>query len=136
MTPIFIDSAYVIALINRRDQYHTQAQNLARLHKSAPLVVTDSVLIEIGNALARSYRAEATAVIEQFLSAPQVELVYLTPTLFTEAFELYKAYSDKQWSLVDCISFVVMQRRGMQRALTFDKHFAQAGFEIATTARG
>jgi len=42
--------------------------------------------------------------------------------------ELYKKFSDKKWGLVDCISFVVMRERGVNEALTSDKHFVQAGF--------
>jgi predicted nucleic acid-binding protein len=30
--------------------------------------------------------------------------------------------------MVDCVSFVVMRQFGIQRALTCDQHFAQAGF--------
>ncbi|MFM6264927.1 MAG: PIN domain-containing protein, partial [Dolichospermum sp.] len=35
---------------------------------------------------------------------------------------------DKEWGLVDCISFIVMQDRGISDALTTDIHFQQAGF--------
>jgi predicted nucleic acid-binding protein len=52
---IFIDTLFVIALINRRDQYHQQALDLAEQFEGAPLLVTDAVFLEIGNALARSY---------------------------------------------------------------------------------
>jgi predicted nucleic acid-binding protein len=37
---------------------------------------------------------------------------------------------DKEWSLTDCISFVVMNERGITDALTSDHHFEQAGFQI------
>jgi predicted nucleic acid-binding protein len=42
--------------------------------------------------------------------------------------QLYDSRPDKQWSLTDCISFVVMQDRGIVEALTGDHHFEQAGF--------
>ena len=54
---IFIDTLFVIALINRRDQYHQQALDLAEQFEGALLLVTDAVLLEIGNTLARSYSA-------------------------------------------------------------------------------
>ncbi len=38
-------------------------------------------------------------------------------------------YADKSFSLADCVSFVVMRQRGMERALAFDRHFIQAGFQ-------
>jgi predicted nucleic acid-binding protein len=48
--------------------------------------------------------------------------------LWDEAFRLYRDRPDKQWSLCDCISFVVMQSRGLREALSADEHFQQAGF--------
>jgi predicted nucleic acid-binding protein len=36
---------------------------------------------------------------------------------------------DKDWSLTDCISFHLMRTKGITRALAYDEHFAQAGFE-------
>jgi uncharacterized protein len=55
LTPIFIDTAYVIALLNRRDQYHVQALKLAQQDADHPLLVTSAVVLEIGNALSQHY---------------------------------------------------------------------------------
>lgn len=41
---------------------------------------------------------------------------------------MYSRHTDKTWGLVDCISFVAMQERGITEALTADRHFVQAGF--------
>ena len=76
---IFIDTLFVIALINHRDQYHQQALDLSKQFENNPLLVTDAVLLEIGNALARNYKRQAVAIIEQFLIAKEVEVVHLTP---------------------------------------------------------
>jgi uncharacterized protein len=48
---IFVDTLFVVALINRRDQYHQQASELADSLETRPLITTDAVLLEIGNAL-------------------------------------------------------------------------------------
>lgn len=127
-SPVFIDTVFVIALISHRDQYHNQAAVLAKQFENQPLLVTDAVLFEIGNALARHYKQEAVAIIEEFVAAAEVDIVHLTPALFEQAFDLYKTHQDKQWGLVDCLSFVVMQEQGIHQALTFDQHFTQAGF--------
>lgn len=67
-------------------------------------------------------------IIEYFFTSEEVEINHLTPELFDRAFELYRKYGDKDWGLVDCISFVVMRDAGIDEALTFDRHFQQAGF--------
>jgi len=126
---MLVDTLFVVALVNERDQYHERAAALARRYDGYPLLITDAVMLEIGNALARGYKAEAVAIIEEFLSADEVEVVGLTRDLFDRAFELYKTHRDKEWGMVDCVSFVVMRDAGIRSALTFDRHFVQAGFE-------
>lgn len=128
MTAIFIDTAYVIALVNRRDKYHATAKTLAKQMAGRSLITTDSVLLEVGKALAQHFRQEAITIIEQFITTTEVEVVHLTPALFSAAFARYKQYADKEWGLVDCISFEVMQARGIRESLTVDRHFVQAGF--------
>lgn len=130
MSRIFVDSGFVIALINQRDQYHQQALELADRVEGHPLLITDAVLLEIGNALVRNYKQQATELIEQFLAADEVEVVSLTPQLFRQALGLYKMYQDKEWGLVDCVSFIVMWQTGVSQVLTFDRHFVQAGFQV------
>jgi predicted nucleic acid-binding protein len=127
---IFVDTLYVIALVNERDQYHQQAIELAAKLVDQPLLTTDAVLLEIGNGLARNYKQAAIEVLEEFLASEDVTIVHLTPELFDQAFSLYKKYQDKSWGLIDCISFEVMRATGVNQALTSDQHFEQAGFRV------
>ncbi len=41
---------------------------------------------------------------------------------------LFRDRTDKEWGLIDCVSFVVMSERGVTKALTVDEHFQQNGF--------
>ena len=126
---IFLDTLFIVALVNSGDQYHQQALILAAQYEGYSFLTTDVILLEVGNALARNYKNEAVEVIESFLGSDDVEIIRLTLDLFEKAFNLYKQYQDKAWGLVDCSSFVVMQQAGVNQALTFDRHFTQAGFQ-------
>ncbi|MBM4296375.1 MAG: type II toxin-antitoxin system VapC family toxin [Deltaproteobacteria bacterium] len=124
----FIDTLFVVALINQRDAYHQKATQLADEYEGKLLLTTDVVLLEIGNALARNFKQQAVEVIDDFLWSSEVEIVRLSPPLFENAYSLYRQYQDKEWGLIDCVSFVVMREAGVSEALTFDQHFTQAGF--------
>ncbi len=67
-------------------------------------------------------------MLNGFESDPNIEIISLNDSLYDEAFELFSSRTDKEWGLVDCISFVVMRERGITEALTADEHFEQAGF--------
>ena len=116
-------------MVSTNDQYHKKAVELAAAYAGQPLIVTDAVLLEIGNGLARHYKRQAIQIIEQFLASGEVEIVNLTLDLFRRGFSLYKRQKDKDWGLVDCISFEVMREKRLGAALTFDLHFVQAGFQ-------
>ncbi|MBC7824650.1 MAG: hypothetical protein H7126_12425 [Candidatus Parcubacteria bacterium] len=60
---LFVDTGYVIALINQTDQHHRQALQLADQYEGTPIVTTDAILLEIGNALSRIARNEASAIM-------------------------------------------------------------------------
>ncbi len=128
-TRLFVDTSFVIALINHRDRFHELASQLANKYVGRRLLTTDAVLLEIGNALARGFKAEAVEVIEQFLTSADVEVVRLDTKAFNSAFELYRSRRDKSWRLVDCHSFVVMRQSKVKDSLDFDDHFGQAGFQ-------
>ncbi|MGK7957884.1 MAG: type II toxin-antitoxin system VapC family toxin, partial [Crocosphaera sp.] len=114
----------------KRDQYHTVALQLAQQFDNYPLITTDAILLEFGNALSKNYKKEAVKLIETFLNSDYVEVTRLNPDLFNHVLNLYKKHQDKSWGLVDCFSFVVMKKNKVTQALTFDKHFTQAGFQV------
>ena len=125
----FLDTAYVQALVNARDQHHLMARTLLqRLRAASEVWVTEAVLNEVGNVLARSHRAEAAAFIKRCYTTANIRVVSVDTTLFHRAPDLYKHRADKDWGLTDCLSFVVMQDHELVDALTPDEHFQQAGF--------
>ena len=126
---IFVDTLFIVALINKRDQYHQIALNLAKQYENYPLITTDAIFLESGNKLSANYRNEAVELIERFLASDEIDVIRLTPELFDESLRLYKQYQDKSWGLVDYFSFVVMKQNKVNQALTFDQHFTQAGFQ-------
>lgn len=127
---LFLDTAYVLALINPKDIYHKQAKTLLPLMRLAQEVwITEAVLIEIGNALARSNRSAAVAFINSCYTTSNINVVSMDSLLLQRAIELYNNRPDKEWGLTDCISFIVMEDHGLMEALTTDDHFQQAGFK-------
>lgn len=128
---IFVDTGFIFALINEKDQYHQKALELEYKYGENYWLMTEAILLEIGNALAKNYKSQGVEFIEKCLASDEVEVVKINPYLFTQSLELYR-YPDKKWGLVDCLSFVVMREKGVNQALTFDDHFSQAGFQVLT----
>ena len=127
---LFVDTGHVIALINENDNFHAQALISSERYDGYPLVTTDAVLLEVGNALSRIARRQCSQIIQLFQNAEEMTLIHMNPALFKQALGLYDRYQDKTWGLVDCLSFTVMREMQISRALTFDHYFEQAGFQI------
>ena len=67
---------------------------------------------------------------------PRAELVLPEPGLWRRGVDLYSDRTDKEWSLTDCLSFIIMEDRGLTDALTADRHFIQAGFRALLRPAG
>ena len=129
--PIFVDTAWLVALVDHADDYHARALDLAEELAVArtPLVTTDAVLIELANYFARGpLRVEAISWIEQLRAAPEWDIVPLHSGLVARAEQLYRRHDDKNWSATDCIGMEVMRDREIRDAATTDVGFRQAGF--------
>jgi uncharacterized protein len=130
-TELFLDTAYAIALSSAKDEHHEQALLLAEQLEAdeTQLLTTRAIILEIGNALSKQrYRKASVELLDSLEQDPRVEIVPLSEDLYKQGFELYQSRLDKEWGITDCISFVVMQERGLTDALTTDEHFEQAGF--------
>lgn len=129
---VFLDTAYAIALSSPTDLFHQRAVQLADELKSAAtrLITTRAILLEIGNALSKQrYRRAAVMLLDSLETDPRVEIITLSEQLYARASRLYRDRPDKEWALTDCVSFIVMEDRGIDEALTTDEHFQQAGFQ-------
>ncbi|MEQ1603508.1 MAG: PIN domain-containing protein [Pyrinomonadaceae bacterium] len=132
MEPKLLDAAFVIALETSDDQNHRLASQywLKFQQSSSSLITTSFILDEIATFFnSRDRHKKAVEVIQNFLNSEIVELIHVDEPLFYSGWEYFQKHSDKRYSLTDCISFVVMTDRKLTTALTFDKHFSQAGFE-------
>ena len=69
-------------------------------------------------------------LMQQLETDPELTVVPGSHDLFERGFQLFKTRADKEWSLTDCISFVVMEQMALTEALTADRHFEQAGFTM------
>ena len=128
MTPCFGDTFFFLALLAESDEAHERAVQAIRTLKR-DLYTTTWVLTEVGDGISdAATRGMFVPFIEFLRSHPKVVIVPTTDDLFDRGVDLYARRPDKDWSLTDCISFVVMQERGISEALTGDHHFEQAGF--------
>jgi len=128
MKRYFGDTFFFLALLNETDDAHDRATDLMEDFRGQ-IITTRWVLAELANALAAPLSRMKCAAYIRFLQGDSdVEIVGDEGALFERGLRLYEQRRDKGWSLTDCISFVVMQRKRIKEALTGDHHFEQAGF--------
>jgi predicted nucleic acid-binding protein len=128
MTTVFADTFYFLALANPKNQAHHRAVAWT-LSYVGDLVTTAWVLTEFGNHMsAPRNRLEFVQTVRDLRGNAQVKIISAEDALFDDGLKLFENRPDKEWSLTDCISFVVMTQEGIADALTGDHHFEQAGF--------
>lgn len=129
-----MDTAFLLAVIDTSDQHHKTAAECYRkiVSRKLPVLTTDAVLIEIGNGLSKlKWRQAAHRWITGIEKSRTIfTVVPAGADVLARAMHLYGERADKEWGLTDCISFVVMKERNASTALTTDRHFEQAGFNI------
>ncbi|MFN0078409.1 MAG: type II toxin-antitoxin system VapC family toxin [Prosthecobacter sp.] len=124
----FADTFFYVALLDVRDQHHERVNAHLREHDDFH-VTTRWVLVELANALAgTAFRLAAARLISRLESDADTMVVKSNDELYERGLKLYIERPDKDWSLTDCISILVMQEHQITEALTRDRHFEQAGF--------
>jgi predicted nucleic acid-binding protein len=129
----FIDTAYLVALLDPRDALNARGLRVAkRLAADHALVVTsDLVLVELANYFSRGpLRSHAIEWIGAIRGNPGWEVAPVDRALLGRVEARYRDHADKTWSLTDCSSMEIMRARGIADIATSDAGFAQAGFRI------
>ena len=129
MRAIFLDTVGLIALWDRKDQWHEAARQVhAAIDVEAARLVTSSfVLLECANHAARKpYRREVIRLRDELALAG--DLYEPIPEEVAEAWEGYAQTAPGTAAVIDRISFAIMRRLGLTEAFTSDRHFQAAGF--------
>jgi uncharacterized protein len=125
---LFADTFFFIAFLSADDSAHREAAAFYEAF-DGELVTTEWILTELADGMAGV--SDRQAFIEFYAALrddPTVTIISSSTELFVAGVKFYSKRPDKDWSLTDCISFVVMQREALTDALTGDRHFQQAGF--------
>jgi uncharacterized protein len=124
----FADTFYWIALLNLDDEKHAQAVALQNQLRGK-FITTQWVLTEfLDGWSAPSDRVNAASFVRALHDQSNISVVPATEDWFHRGLSLFEQRPDKEWSLTDCISFLVMNDWEITEALTGDHHFEQAGF--------
>jgi predicted nucleic acid-binding protein len=131
MNVAFADSSFYVALLISRDANHAKALSVAKVWHGS-VVTTEYVLTEVANHLGGSLlgRAKFGQFLADLEADPKTLIVESSNELWKRGVDFYLRRPDKQWSLTDCISFLIMEEHGLSQALAADHHFEQAGFKV------
>lgn len=130
---VFADSSGFIAAFDRRDARHPRAERLWRefAKRGELLLTTQLVLAETVTHLRRRGGYEPSRRVgAALLESKVIEIAGLSDEQIGAAWREFVRNPDPKLSLCDAASFVLMRERGVKRAFTFDRHFAEAGFEL------
>jgi len=126
---MLLDTSGLLCYVDSSQHRHREA---VELYNSAPFRLTHNYVIAefVALAQARGYPREPALTFSDVLTSdPEIEIVWVDPSLHREALALLRSQLDKSYSLCDAVSFVVMNQRKMTGAFSTDHHFVQAGFK-------
>jgi uncharacterized protein len=126
---ILVDTSAFYALVDDRDPNHGRAREaFGRLAATEDLVTHEYVLAET---IALVQRRLGMTALRRFVDdlLPIAEIAWVDPAMHAEAREAMLASGSRAVSLVDRVSFLLMRRRGIDRAFAFDDDFAREGFQ-------
>lgn len=133
MLEIFVDTSGWGNLVDKSQPYHQLMVQLYREAKQQQrrLITSNYVITEVVALLTsplKINRPKIISFVNSLKQSPYVDIIHIDKDKDDEAWILLASREDKEWSLVDCSSFIIMKERGMLEALTNDVHFEQAGF--------
>lgn len=125
---MLLDTSGLFCFFDEKDFRHSEAS--AFVETADIRLTTSYVLAEfVPLCQTRSLNRKRTLdFVETLIKNPLIEIVWVDENLHHQGFTLLRNRIDKNYSLCDAVSFIIMRERGINEALTTDKHFAQEGF--------
>lgn len=128
---ILVDTSALFALISTKDDAHdiaiTTWENLIKLGRQ--LIINNYTLVECFTLLQNRLGVNSARYLQSEI-IPFLTIAWIDEEQHTIAVQTTFAANRRRLSLVDCASFETMRRLGIHQVFTFDKHFAEQGFEV------
>ncbi|MFP3984471.1 MAG: type II toxin-antitoxin system VapC family toxin [Candidatus Bathyarchaeia archaeon] len=132
---LFIDTTAFVALEDEDDKEHEAALNYReKIRREGTsfraLYTSNYVLDEVFTLLRLKLTHQAAITFGENIKRSKIlRTIRVTPKIENTAWNIFKKYSDKDFSFTDCTSFALMKQEAISTAFTFDKHFQQCGFQ-------
>ncbi len=131
---IFADTSGFFALLVQNDSMHMRAKQIFTYfaQQRAHLLTSSFVLVET---VALLQRRVGLAAVHDFQTKiiPLLDIVWVNGDWYSRAIQRLFALNNRKLSLVDCLSFEIMESQEIEVVFTFDMHFPQNGFTIAVS---
>jgi hypothetical protein len=130
---VFVDSGAWIALSDTRDKYHEAAKGQFRtlVEERVSLFTTNLVIAEVYTIIRRTGGYDpAMRFLRSIRESVRLKVIFSDRFLEDQAGEILRKYKDQDFSLVDAVSFALMQDLEIEEAFAFDRHFTIAGFRL------
>lgn len=130
---VFVDTSGWASFLVRHESWHELSGILIRSASltGRPLITTNYVLAELSALFVSPLRLSYSRRLEYLdtiRSARWIRTIHIDVHMDARSWDFMARHRDKDFSLVDCSSFLVMKELGISAAITTDRHFEQAGF--------
>ena len=130
MITVFVDSGGFFGSLDADDAHHAHARELfERARREGWKLVTTNAVVYETHALLTNRAKDPRAAV-RFLDAIEAALCTVQrvgPDDDRAAVAILRKHADKGYSYCDALSFVVMERDGIEHAIAFDGHFREYG---------
>ena len=124
---ILVDTCALIAVRNADDINHKKAMEImvpVLRGEYGKVFVSDYIFDEaVTLAYIRTGNKKFVYDIAKFTRSKPINLRFIEPSDFENAWELYRKFDDKHFSFTDCTNIAVMQRLDIDTLFTFDSEF-------------
>ena len=127
---IFIDTGAFYSKLDKKDRDHkTSIELWPKIIKDYQPVTTNYIFEESLTLIRRKIGIEESILFANFfLKTDAIQIYEIDKTIRNDALNIFKKFTDKNFSFTDCTSFAFMVENKIKSAFSFDKHFEQMGF--------
>ena len=121
---IYVDTGASFALSDSRDMHHGRASEYAlRMERQNRFLTSSYVIVEAWLLIRNKLGYHIAMGFLERIRGGGVQIEHVTVSDLDKAAKILALYSDQQFSLVDAVSFVIMERLNISHAFSFDVHF-------------